>query len=80
MYICIVFFLKFLGKINMQMIIVKFLEWMVKYLKIFVLWFGFFDFKVVFNYFDIIKKVFKIVGQYVQLIKKLEIIDQRVEK
>lgn len=65
MYICIVLLLKFSGKINTQTIIAKFLEWTAKYPKIFVLWFGPFDPKVVLNHPDTIKKVLKTAGQYV---------------
>lgn len=49
----------FSGKINTQTIIAKFLEWTAKYPKIFVLWFGPFDPKVVLNHPDTIKKVLK---------------------
>lgn len=57
--------LKLSSKITGQAVIDKFLEWTTKYPKMFVLWFGPFDPKVVFNHPDTIKKVLKTAGQYV---------------
>lgn len=56
--------LKFSRKIAGQSLIDKILEWTAKYPKMYVLWFGPFDARVVLNHPDSIKKILKTAGQY----------------
>lgn len=66
MYYVFEFFLvlKFSRKIAGQSLIDKILEWTAKYPKMYVLWFGPFDARVVLNHPDSIKKILKTAGQY----------------
>lgn len=56
--------LKFSNKIAGQSVVDKFLEWTAKYPRMYVLWFGPFDARVVLNHPDPIKRILKTSGKH----------------
>ena len=63
MMMMMIFFLQFTGKIVAKSVIDLFLSWTVRFPKMFVLWFGPFDARVLLNHPETIKKVLKTAGR-----------------